>query len=99
TLAANQKYLLVPAATNTAATVLNPNSAGNKNVFWNGVACVGGELRVNVHAILEYDGMQFNIISSVYVPKLATVQASTSGTTIDFTGIPSWVKKITLMLD
>ena len=26
-----------------------------------------------------------------------TVQASTSGTSIDFTGIPSWVKRITLM--
>lgn len=29
---------------------------------------------------------------------LATAQNSTSGTSIDFTGIPSWVKKITVML-
>jgi hypothetical protein len=28
-----------------------------------------------------------------------TAQASTSGTNIDFTGIPSWVKRITVMLD
>jgi hypothetical protein len=28
----------------------------------------------------------------------ATAQASTSGTSIDFTGIPSWVKRITVML-
>jgi hypothetical protein len=28
---------------------------------------------------------------------LETAQASTSGTSIDFTGIPSWVKKITVM--
>jgi hypothetical protein len=28
---------------------------------------------------------------------LATAQASTSGTSIDFTGIPSWVKRITVM--
>jgi hypothetical protein len=28
-----------------------------------------------------------------------TVQASTSGTAIDFTGIPSWVKRITIMLN
>lgn len=28
---------------------------------------------------------------------LATAQATTSGTAIDFTGIPSWVKKITVM--
>jgi hypothetical protein len=29
---------------------------------------------------------------------LATAQASTSGTSIDFTGIPSWAKRITVML-
>jgi hypothetical protein len=28
-----------------------------------------------------------------------TAQASTSGTSIDFTGIPSWVKRITVMFD
>jgi hypothetical protein len=30
---------------------------------------------------------------------LETSKASTSGTSIDFTGIPSWVKKITVMFD
>ena len=30
---------------------------------------------------------------------LATAQASTSGTAIDFTGIPSWAKRITAMLN
>jgi hypothetical protein len=30
---------------------------------------------------------------------LATEQATTSGTSKDFTGIPSWVKKITIMYD
>jgi len=30
---------------------------------------------------------------------LATAQASTSGTSIDFTGIPSWVKRVTVMLN
>lgn len=30
---------------------------------------------------------------------LGTSQASTSGTSIDFTGIPSWVKKITVMFN
>ena len=32
------------------------------------------------------------------VNTLATAVASTSGTSIDFTGLPSWVKKITVML-
>jgi hypothetical protein len=31
--------------------------------------------------------------------KSATAQASTSGTSIDFTSIPSWVKRITVMLN
>lgn len=31
-------------------------------------------------------------------PVLMTAQASTSGTSIDFTGIPSWVKRITVIL-
>jgi len=35
-------------------------------------------------------------ISGVLVS--GTAQASTSGTSIDFTGIPSWVKRITVML-
>lgn len=30
---------------------------------------------------------------------LGTAQASTSGTAIDFTGIPSWVKRVTVMFD
>lgn len=30
---------------------------------------------------------------------LMTAQASTSGTFVDFTGIPSWVKRITVMFD
>ncbi len=36
-------------------------------------------------------------VASRYV--LDTVKASTSGTSIDFTGIPSWVKRITVMLN
>lgn len=31
-------------------------------------------------------------------PVLSTVKASTSGTSVDFTGIPSWVKRITMLL-
>ncbi|MCV5968511.1 hypothetical protein, partial [Lactococcus petauri] len=32
-------------------------------------------------------------------PILATAQNTTSGTLFDFTGIPSWVKRITVMLN
>jgi hypothetical protein len=37
--------------------------------------------------------------ASMSVNTLATAVASTSGTSIDFTGIPSWVKRITVMLN
>ncbi len=36
---------------------------------------------------------------TVGVPNSATAQNSTSGTSIDFTGIPGWTKKITVMLN
>ena len=32
-----------------------------------------------------------------FYPTLMTAQNTTSGTSIDFTGIPSWVKRITVM--
>lgn len=39
---------------------------------------------------VSVNGLSSNIVS-------ATAQSATSGTTIDFTGIPSWVKRITLV--
>ena len=41
---------------------------------------------------LAVQGVSTNIVSG-------TAQASTSGTSIDFTGIPSWVKRITVMFN
>lgn len=41
---------------------------------------------------VSVNGVSSNIVSG-------TSQASTSGTSIDFTGIPSWVKRVTVMLD
>ena len=62
--ASGQKFILVPANTNTGATTLNVSSLGAKNIFWNGAACVGGELRQNIPAVVEYDGTQFHIIAN-----------------------------------
>lgn len=61
--ASGQRFILVPAVTNTAATTLDISSLGAKNVFANGAACVGGELIANVPVEVEYDGTQFNILS------------------------------------
>jgi hypothetical protein len=38
------------------------------------------------------------ITTNLYPLVSGTAQATTSGTSIDFTGIPSWVKRITVML-
>jgi hypothetical protein len=52
---------------------------------------------------LEYNGQFFGTDSNASRAQLqrivrATAVASTSGTSIDFTSIPSWVKRITVML-
>jgi hypothetical protein len=51
---------------------------------------------------IEYNGQFYGTDSNASRAQmqrlvLATSQASTSGTSIDFTGIPSWVKRITVM--
>jgi hypothetical protein len=51
---------------------------------------------------IEYDGQFFGTDSNASRAQLqrivrATAVASTSGTAIDFTGIPAWVEKITVM--
>jgi len=52
---------------------------------------------------IEYNGQFFGTDSNASRAQLqritaATAVASTSGTSIDFTGIPAWVKRITVML-
>lgn len=46
--------------------------------------------------------LKVNVITNLsnetqYTPTLMTAQASTAGTGIDFTGIPSWAKRITVI--
>jgi hypothetical protein len=45
------------------------------------------------------DGLIITGPSNVELIKLETAKVSTSGTSIDFTGIPSWAKKITIMFN
>jgi hypothetical protein len=141
--AAGQLYTFIPANTNTAATTININSVGARNVFWNGAACVGGEIRQNIPCLLWDDGTQFHIVGNGFnapfldthpvvegsadsTKKLAievdglttattrtwtaqdrsmtvgivlgTEAATTSGTSVDFTGIPAGVRRITIQL-
>lgn len=59
-----QRFFFIPANTNTGATTLNVTSIGAKNVFCGGAACLGGELRIGVPALVMYDGTQFNLIGA-----------------------------------
>lgn len=86
TLATNQKYLLLPAGTNTGAVTLNINSAGAKNVYAGNSALVGGELHANIPVLVEYDGTQFQILGPVFKQPTRTVTLSGSGTYTTPTG-------------
>lgn len=55
-------------------------------------------LTVNANANVTVNTNLFVSGSSVQPLVSGTAQNTTSGTAIDFTGIPSWVKRITLML-
>ncbi len=75
--------ILVPALTNTGATTLNITPSGGaalgaKNVFVNGVACVGGELIAGNPVLLVYDGTQYqafgaNAIAATFSPTVTLV--------------------------
>lgn len=53
---------------------------------------------------IEYNGQFFGTDSNASRAQLQrlvleTAKASTSGTTVDFTGLPAWVKRLTVMLN
>lgn len=62
-----------------------------------------GSLQINGVDSIVFDST--GIVSGVnksavtQMPTLGTAVATTSGTSIDFTGIPSWVKRITVMFN
>ena len=70
------EFEFIPAITNTAATTINITGAsalGARNIFSNGAACVGGELRATVPVKLIDDGTRFHILSNaVPVPFVDT---------------------------
>ena len=61
------------------------DASGNTTI--SGAATISGALSVS------------GVTGSVYPLVSGTAQASTSGTRIDFTGIPSWVKRVTVMFN
>lgn len=80
--ATGQRYHFIPAATNTGATTLNVSTLGAKSIFWNGAACAGGELRINVPCCVEYDGTQFHIVGNGIINHIPQNSQSTAYTTV-----------------
>jgi hypothetical protein len=80
TLAIGQRFVFIPAATNTGAVTLNITPSGGsalgaKNIVAGGVALLGGELTQNATVMVVYDGTQFHLIgpyfgSNTWVPVL-----------------------------
>jgi len=59
-----------------------------------------GAITVSAPAVSGSNTQTLVAVTGTLAPIIAaTAQASTSGTNIDFTGIPSWVKRITVMFN
>jgi hypothetical protein len=58
-----------------------------------------GSVTIDVPAVAGTNTQTLVAATGTLAPLISgTAQASTSGTSIDFTGIPSWVKRITVMV-
>lgn len=89
----------IPANTNTGATTINITPSGGvaggaKNVFVNGVACIGGELLAGVPATLMYDGTQFQLVARAKAP---TRQVFASGSAATYT-TPTGARRIVVRM-
>lgn len=82
--AAGQRWLVKPAATNTAATTINISGKGARSIFAGGMPCVGGELAIGLPVVLIDDGTQLHVAGNAAgtsVPRsyLAGLALSTAG--------------------
>lgn len=105
--AAGQRFTLMPAGTNaTSSVTLNVSGLGAVAVWYQGAPILPGAIASGQLADFEYDGTHFELLNPLVTSALATrmqysltaSQATTSGTAVDFTSIPSWAKRITVML-
>lgn len=81
--------------TSTSGLVYSADASGVLQLQGNGTTglTVGNTGNVTVNTNLFVSGAEVEPLV------LGTAQASTSGTNIDFTGIPNWVKRITVMFN
>lgn len=66
--AAGQRFYFIPAVTNTAATTINIDGVGAKNIFLNNLALTGGELVASIPSEIVYDGTQFHLTAGPILP-------------------------------
>lgn len=71
-------------------------TSGNDNTLTIQTGAAGA--KVNAISLASDGGATF-LKTTGGILTLSTAQATTSGTSIDFTGIPSWAKRITMMLN
>jgi hypothetical protein len=76
----------------TAGTALNLTGDTTGNLAFQTSAGTYTQTMPNGTGTIAVQGASTNIVSG-------TAQASTSGTSIDFTSIPSWVKRVTVMFN
>lgn len=80
--------------------VKHPSSGSNNVVLdSSGNTTVSGALTVSGNATITGTLQANGVSGTIYPLTQMTAQASTSGTFIDFTGIPSWVRRITVMFN
>lgn len=93
TLAAGQTVCFIAGATNTAATTLNANALGAKNVFRqspSGVqALTGGEIVSGAYNCASYDGTEFVLNDNAMAAGIGPVTNLASAGTTDLGTIPS----------
>lgn len=90
---------LAPDASGSAIfTVAAPNSSTNQTLTLpDATATLVGDSATQTLTNKTISGGSLSGVSGAITQ--GTAQASTSGTVIDFTGIPSWVKRITVMFN
>ncbi len=81
----------------TGASSITSNSV----ILGNGSSALSGNLVAPSTSgnVLTSNGTTWTSVAGAYPLTSGTAVASTSGTSIDFTSIPSWVKRITVMFD
>jgi len=83
-----------------ATNLKNGNSVSNNIVLdASGNAAFAASVTVAGNATITGTLQANGVTGTIYPLVLGSAQASTSGTSIDFTGIPSWARRVTVMFN